>query len=143
MPFYAKIEGLEETLKKLEKADQKLTEGVHEVMKNGAKVIANEAKGDVPVKTGRLKSSIGVSELSYLSFKIHTKEDYAPYVEFGTGGKVNVPTGLELYAIQFKGKGVREVNLPARPYLFPAYFKYLPQIIKDLKAQIKKIEESR
>jgi HK97 gp10 family phage protein len=143
MPFYVKIEGLQETINKLEKADKKVTEGVHEVLKNGSKVIANEAKKDVPVKTGKLKSSIGTDQLGYLTFEINAKEDYAPYVEFGTGGKVKVPAGLELYAIQFKGEGIREVNLPARPYFFKAYFKYRDQIIKDVKAQIKKIEESK
>jgi HK97 gp10 family phage protein len=143
MPFYVKIEGLQETINRLEKADKKVTEGVHEVLKNSSKVIANEAKKDVPVKTGKLKSSIGTDQLGYLTFEINAKEDYAPYVEFGTGGKVKVPAGLELYAIQFKGNNIREVNLPARPYFFKAYFKYRDQIIKDVKAQIKKIEESK
>jgi HK97 gp10 family phage protein len=143
MALSVKIEGLDETIKRLEKADKKVSETVHEVLKNGYKVIANEAKKNVPVKTGKLKSSIGSTQISYLTFEIYAKEDYAPYVEFGTGGKVKVPAGLELYAIQFKGKGIREVNLPARPYFFPAYFKYRDQIIKDVKAQIKKIEESK
>ena len=48
---------------------------------------------------------------------------YAPYVEFGTGGMVKLDDMLELgipssYAMQFKGKGIREVNLPARPFFF-------------------------
>ena len=30
---------------------------------------------------------------------------YAPFVEFGTGAKVNVPAELNEYALQFKGKG--------------------------------------
>lgn len=47
---------------------------------------------------------------------------YGPYVEFGTGSKVNVPSELQDYAMQFKGAGIREVNLSARPYLYPAFF---------------------
>ena len=48
---------------------------------------------------------------------------YAPYVEFGTGGMVNLDDMVQLgippsYAAQFKGKGIKEVNLPARPFFF-------------------------
>lgn len=45
---------------------------------------------------------------------------YAPFVEFGTGKKVSIPSDLKDYASQFRGKGIREVNLHARPYFFPA-----------------------
>ena len=49
---------------------------------------------------------------------------YAPYVEFGTGTKVQVvddPQGLKVYALQFKGAGKRKVNNRAQPYFFPAF----------------------
>lgn len=45
---------------------------------------------------------------------------YAPYVEFGTGDFVSVPSNLTDYALQFKGRGLRKVNNRARPYFFPA-----------------------
>lgn len=54
-----------------------------------------------------------------VGFKVH----YAPYVEFGTGGLVDVPNGLEEYALQFKGDGIRQVNLTPRPFLYPAWKK--------------------
>lgn len=53
---------------------------------------------------------------------------YAAYVEFGTGGLVNVPSGLEDYAIQFKGKGIKQVNLIARPYLFNSAFEEFTEL---------------
>jgi len=46
---------------------------------------------------------------------------YAPYVEFGTGGKVEIPDGWQEVAAQFKGKGIRTVNLAPRPYLIPNF----------------------
>lgn len=55
------------------------------------------------------------------------------YVEFGTGSEVDVPEGLEDYAMQFKGDGVRQVNLPAQPYLFPAWESYRPKYIEEIK----------
>jgi hypothetical protein len=65
-------------------------------------------------------------------------KEYAPYVEFGTGTLVDVPEGLEDYAMQFKGQGIRQVNLPARPYLFPAFFKEQKELLKRLKTLFKK-----
>lgn len=61
---------------------------------------------------------------------------YAPYVEFGTGSMVDVPQGLEDYAMQFKGKGIRQVNLPARPFLFPAAEKNRKKFIDNIKKEM-------
>jgi hypothetical protein len=38
-----------------------------------------------------------------LVFTIGSKLSYAPYIEFGTGGKVTIPAGYEQFASQFKG----------------------------------------
>ena len=64
---------------------------------------------------------------------ITSNAGYSAYVEFGTGifaaGYVaSLPPDLQAYAMQFfvNGKG----RLPARPFLFPAYFKNLA-ILKD------------
>lgn len=58
---------------------------------------------------------------------------YSPYVEFGTGGLVDVPQGLEDYATQFKGEGLKQVNLPARPYLFNSAFEETKELTERLK----------
>ena len=57
---------------------------------------------------------------------------YAAYVEFGTGGLVDVPIGLEDYAIQFKGKGIKQVNLPSRPFLFNSAFEEFTEMTNRL-----------
>lgn len=57
-----------------------------------------------------------------LNAEVGFTANYAAYVEFGTGGMVDVPSGLEEYAIQFKGAGIKQVNLPARPFLFNSAF---------------------
>ncbi len=46
-------------------------------------------------------------------------------MEFGTGTLVDIASdpGLRAYEATFIGKGIRQVNLPARPYFFPAVFK--------------------
>ncbi|AGO48329.1 tail completion or Neck1 protein [Cellulophaga phage phi17:1] len=82
--------------------------------------IADEARERAPVDFGFLRGSIiGLSK--DLEGKVSTGVNYAPYVEFGTGGDVDVPAGFESYAMQFKGKGLRQINMPARPFLIPAF----------------------
>ena len=71
---------------------------------------------------GTLKQSIK-SESKGKTVEVIAGAHYAPYVEFGTGGMVDLDDMLQLgipasYAAQFKGKGIKEVNLPARPFFF-------------------------
>ena len=67
-----------------------------------------------------------------LNAEIGFTAHYAAYVEFGTGGMVDVPSGLEEYAIQFKGAGIRQVNLPARPFLFNSAFEEFTEMTNRL-----------
>jgi len=63
-----------------------------------------------------------------LNAEVGFSAKYAAYVEFGTGGFVDVPSGLEDYAIQFKGKGIKQVNLIPRPYLFNSAFEEFTEL---------------
>ena len=80
-----------------------------------------------------LRGSIALEPISELTYTVEAKAKYAPYVEFGTGGLVDIPTGYEQYAAIFKGKGIRKVNLRARPFLIPAFENEVPQLMKRLK----------
>ena len=80
------------------------------------------AKQNVVTDKGPLKQSIK-AERKNKSVDIVAGANYAPYVEFGTGRLVSLDDMKELgipdsYAAQFKGKGIKEVNLPARPFFF-------------------------
>jgi HK97 gp10 family phage protein len=84
--------------------------------------ISRKAKQAAPVDKGTLKQSIRV-ELKGKTVEVIAGAHYAPYIEFGTGGEVQLDDMLELgipssYAAQFKGKGIKNVNLPARPFFF-------------------------
>lgn len=65
--------------------------------------------------------------------------EYGPYVEFGTGSKVRVPQELKDYAMQFKGKGIRNVNIRPQPYLYPAFFINRDRLIKKLNEYFEEI----
>ncbi len=84
--------------------------------------IESKAKSNVVVDTGKLKQSI-YHKINYQKAigEVGATEFYAPYVEFGTGGKVSIPTGYSDFAVQFKGKGIRTINRGAKPFLIPAF----------------------
>ena len=101
--------------------------------------IADDARANsnTSVKDGFLKASI-IGESKELHGEIRADKHYAPYVEFGTGGKVDVPAGVEGFAINFIGKGIKEVNLRPRPFLFPAFFSNIELMKKRLIEKLKK-----
>ena len=79
-----------------------------------------------------LYQSIGVVAKGINNYEIVATMPYAAYVEFGTGGAVKIPNGVEDYAIQFKKPNRLNLSMKANPYLFPALFQIKPQIIQDI-----------
>lgn len=93
--------------------------------------IETEAISMAPVDLGILRNSIN-GEVDGLNGVVGSTVRYSPYIEFGTGGLVDVPSGLEDYAIKFKGAGIRQVNLLPRPYLIPAFKKHTAIMLAEL-----------
>jgi HK97 gp10 family phage protein len=104
--------------------------------------ISRMAKQTAPVDSGTLKQSIK-AERKGKTVEVIAGAHYAPYVEFGTGGSVDLNDMLELgiptsYAAQFKGKGIRDVNLPARPFFFSSARVGFKNLLNRLNGEIKK-----
>ena len=60
------------------------------------------AKKLAPNNLANLEKSISAKQVDVLNWELLASEIYAPFVEFGTGGKVDVPKGFESFAQQFK-----------------------------------------
>jgi len=98
------------------------------------------AKQFAPVVDSGLKNSIHyMSQDRGLTGVVYAWKEYAPYVEFGTGFLVTVPSELKDYAMQFKGAGIRQVNLRPRPYLYPAFFINRQRFIKACDMMLKEL----
>ena len=100
------------------------------------------AKREVPAPTGTLRKSIA-AVIKDKTVSVVVDKNYAPYVEFGTGTKVDLTDMLKLgipssYAAQFKGKGIRDVNLPARPFFFSSARVGFQNLFNRLNDEIKK-----
>jgi len=103
--FTFNIGNLSEVIKKLNTLDAKVQQGVKDEISSSALNIQSGAKRLAPVNFGTLRNSIYLKEQMVekgIVFTVGAKASYAPYVEFGTGGKVSIPNGFESYAATFK-----------------------------------------
>ena len=139
MKINANIVGTDALLKKFKSFGQEGEKSFNQVTKVAAEAIKEGAKQRTPVDTGKLRQSISSQKEEGISYKIYSAEPYAPYMEFGTGGLVDIPKGWEGLAAKFKGKGIRQVNLPAQPYLYPAFKEGSKQYVKDLDKELDKL----
>ena len=62
---------------------------------------------------------------------------YSAYMEFGTGSKVKINEDWGEMAARFKGKGIREVNLQPRPFMYPAFVIGRKNYNKELREEFK------
>lgn len=97
----------------------------------GVQDIRNDSMRLIPVDTGRARNSISAAA-NGLKGEVSVNVDYAGYLEWGTGGSVDVPEGWEQMASKWKGKGIKQMNMPPRPFLRPAFEKNVPIILKRM-----------
>lgn len=108
---------------------------------SAARGIKLQAINLAPTNFGKLGQSIEAEKVTKLRWKIVAGgliAPYAPFVEFGTGAMVSVPEEWKEIAIKFKGAGIKQVNLPARPYMYPAYIEGRKKYLERLKAIIRR-----
>jgi HK97 gp10 family phage protein len=138
-----RIEGLDALITRLGKLAPEIAKEVALEVNASALAIQSKARRDVKVDNGILRNSIQLKEINTgdkIMYTVGSRLKYAPYVEFGTGGTVSVPAGYEDFAIQFKGKGIRKINLRPRPYLIPAFESEIPILRKNIQNVIKNVK---
>jgi len=143
------LKGLNEVISNLRnygKEAEKDIEGVTELV---AKNIEGYAKQNVNANAsnfGKLGQSIKARKINDYNWVIEaggTVAPYAPFVEFGTGGLVQVPEEMKEIAIKFKGKGIKQVNLRARPYLYPSLLRGRKEYLDKLKLVLNKYGKTK
>jgi HK97 gp10 family phage protein len=142
MAFKPKIRGLDKTISDLKKFGNKAEEALNTALETTAFDMVDKAVSLVVVDTGKLKQSIRVVTVSESNFIVEAGggvAPYAPYIEFGTGGLVDVPKEFDEQARRALGKGIKQVNLPPRPYMYPTYLYGLKEIEKNLKIEIENL----
>ena len=140
------IKGLNSVLANIRKYGKEAEKDIEGVTELVARNIEKNAKNYAPANFGKLGQSIQAVKDTPLNWKVEAGgviAPYAPFVEFGTGGLVNVPNELKDQAIKFKGKGIKQVNLKARPYLYPALLQGRTEYLEKLKKVLEKYGKSK
>lgn len=121
--------------KQSEKLKQLITLRVNEA----GMIYTQTARANAPHKFGHHARNIGSLPNNWHSVRLFANAKYAPYLEFGTGGLVNIPKGWSRVASQFRGKGIKKINLPARPHIIPAFNAAQKYLKKKLAQDIRKL----
>lgn len=142
--FNIKIEGLTDALKDLDKlAKKNLTDATQAIVSTAINIERNSKEN---LAATEFKESVGdIMKSGYILYSndklnadVGFNVGHAPYIEFGTGGLVDVPAGLEDFAMQFIGAGIKEVNIKPRPYFYPAVENEIPKLRKKLQDSLRK-----
>jgi hypothetical protein len=127
MAVQVKVSGINILLKDLDQYSENVQQGIYKEVRGWAERTEADAKRDVPFDTGALQGSIrSVVSNNGLTWIVKAgginNVNYAPFIEFGTGARVDQAFlqeyGLVQYAKQFKGKQDPFVPLPSRSYLY-------------------------
>ena len=131
------IQGLDNLIKDLQAFGVEGEKMVSQLTESNAREIEATAKQIAPYDLGTLRQNIKAIAVDKLNWKVYANAfgtaPYSAYQEFGTGGLVDVPPELAEMAIRFKGKGVKKVNIPPRPFLYPAFVVGREDYYQDLK----------
>lgn len=121
-------------IKGLDEYGKRVQAKVQEEIKDWALKTESDAKSS---STGDISSTITADvENEGLTWTVGTNLFYAPYVEFGTGAFVDIPPGLESYAMTFyvNGKG----TLPANSFLFVNARRNFEETVANIKKILEK-----
>lgn len=100
-----RLEFVKETLEEIQKYGEQVSQEVENELLASALTITRNAKANAPESQGHLRRSITYGKIGDLLFEVMVNADYAMYVEFGTRGKVRIPSGWESLAAQARGTG--------------------------------------
>jgi len=127
--------GIDKLIGELKNYSEKVYTGIDNAMQESARNVQRQAIMDAPSDMSTLRRSIQVKpikEETWSGYEIFSLLPYAPYVEFGTGTRVTIPTGYEEYAMQFKGQ--KEIaGMNAQPYLIPNFEMEKANLMANLK----------
>lgn len=130
------IKGLKGVLGSLKKFGKEADKSIEVITYTVAKDIEVMAKQLAPVDMGFLRNQIYSAEIDPKHYKIVSPVKYSPFMEFGTGGLVSVPDELKEIAIQFKGKGVKQINITPRPFMYPSWKQGQKDYVKELNKEL-------
>ena len=136
--FTFEVKGLKELQKKFDTMPKALREEIDGELETSCQHIVLNAKKDARVDKGGIRQGISFAGAN-LSYVIVSTKHYSPYHDFGTGTQVQVPAEVSAYASQFKGRGVKKVNIKPKPFFFSNFFLERPKLLANISNVIKRL----
>ena len=134
-----KIQGLDKLIKRIDDYPVAVQKVVDAEIKAGALKIRDLAVQLAPVDQGVLRRDITADVSQPFKAKVQAFAFYSPYVEWGTGRKVNVPGDAERKAYAMTFKGTKQINgQRPQPFFFRAYDAVKVEILRNIKRAISK-----
>lgn len=137
-----KIQGLDKLIKRIDDYPVKVQKVVDAEIKAGALKIRDLAVQLAVVGNpngGTMRRDITADVSKPFKAKVQALAFYSPYVEWGTGRKVNVPGDTERKAYAMTFKGTKQINgQRPQPFFFRAYDAVKVEILRNIKRAISK-----
>lgn len=133
-----KLRGLSDVTKQIKALDRKSQRAINKGIQETAKLILQSALSRVPTANGHLKSTLGQENIpAEMKAVVFAAALYAAYQEFGTGAFVEVPNGLESYAMEFfvSGNG----HGKPQPFLFNSMAEHKEKLAPLIEAELIKL----
>lgn len=131
--------GFKELQAKIKKAPAQLKKEVGAEIKFASEDFRTRSIKDAPADTGNLRRQITVNHVGELTSEVISGAEYSAYMEFGTGVLVDVPAGLEEFAAQFNGKGIKQINIRPRPFFFKQIIPVQKKLVDNVENVLKNL----
>ena len=100
-----KIKGASKVIFELRAKKKGIDKKIDDITQANAIEMAGDATKRAPEAFGKLKQSISYSKVADLKWKATVNKEYAGYMEFGTGTKIQVPAEFSDMAKSFQSGG--------------------------------------
>lgn len=133
-----KLNGLKQVQSSIRKLERGSKRAINKGIQQTARNILKAALSRVPENQGLLKGSLGMEQnTEEMNAKVYADILYAAYVEFGTGGFVEVPKGMEDYAMEFfvSGDGITR----PQPFLMNSFADNKEKLLPLIEAELVKL----
>lgn len=135
-----KLSGFAKLKKELNSLPNQVDLIIKSVLQEYGQKIFNDAMSKLPSGASSIKGTYSIEyKNNGFVVNIGTENEIAAYIEFGTGDFATSYLSGQTQevkddAIKFFVNG--EGKMPAKPYLFPAYYKYKDQIAPEINKRI-------
>jgi hypothetical protein len=102
-----KLEGVDGVLKEIARFRTGIKTEVDDLLQEAANEVVTRAKLAAPSNFAELKNSIQQKREKSLKYLIFANAYHAPYIEFGTRGKVSIPAEMQEVAAEVKSREKR------------------------------------